>query len=421
MAIVERVKNICLRPKVEWPVIATETTSAGSLITGYVLPLAGVSAVASFIGNSIVGRTIPFVGSYRVPFGAGLGMAVFALVMAIVSVFVVSIIINWLAPKFAGEKNSSQAMKVAVYAYTPAWVAGVLQILPSLGIVVFIAMLYGLYLLYLGLPRLMKCPQEKAVGYTAVVVVCTIVLTIVIGMIGGAIMGVGAMGSNAMRGAFTSSLTPSSPGSGSVQFDKDSLVGKMQALGAKMEESTKKMETAQKSGDPNAQMAAAMDTLGTLMGGGKRVEPIAIDQLKTFVPDKFAGLEKKSSNAEKAGIGGMKVSKAEASYGDGDKRARLEISDTGGISGLMGLAGWMGVQGEKEDDSASEKTEKVGGRLVHQRVSKTGGENEFALVLGDRFVVSARGQGVTVDQLRSALSELDLAKLESMKGAGVTP
>ena len=97
----------------------------------------------------------------------------------------------------------------------------------------------------------------------------------------------------------------------------------------------------------------------------------------------------------------------------------LEISDTGGVSGLMGLASWAGVEGEKEDDSGAEKTQKVGGRLVHERTSKTGGTNEFGIVLGDRFVVSAKGHGVGLAELKAAMSALDLAKLEAMKDVGV--
>src|SRR6185295_1830704 len=155
------------------------------------------------------------------------------------------------------------------------------------------------------------------------------------------------------------------------------------------------MEAAQKSGDQNAQAAAAVESIGTLLGGGRRVDPIAIDQLKPFVPENFAGLPKTSSSAEKTGIAGLMVSKAEARYSDGAaKSVSLDISDTGGVSGMMGLASWVGVEGEKDDDSGSERTQKVGGRLVHERISKTGGSNEFSIVLGDRFVVSAKGNGI---------------------------
>jgi hypothetical protein len=97
----------------------------------------------------------------------------------------------------------------------------------------------------------------------------------------------------------------------------------------------------------------------------------------------------------------------------------LDISDTGGVSGLMGLATWVGVEGEKEDESGTEKTQKIGGRIVHEKTSKTGGTNEFGLVLGERFIVSAKGNGVSVDELKAAISGLDLAKLESLKNVGV--
>jgi len=85
----------------------------------------------------------------------------------------------------------------------------------------------------------------------------------------------------------------------------------------------------------------------------------------------------------------------------------------------MGFASWAGVEGEKDNDSATEKTEKVNGRLVHQRMSKRGGRNEFGIVLGNRFVVSANGNGVSLDELKAAVSGLDLAKLESMANVGV--
>jgi hypothetical protein len=412
VSLIERVKNICLTPKTEWPVIAAEPTSPGTLVSGYVVPLAAIGAIAGFIGGSLIGHSLPYLGSYRVPFLSGLVAALFVFCMAIVGVFVLAFIINALAPTFGGEQNSTQALKVAVYSYTPAWIAGVLQIVPLLGVFGLFAALYALYLLYLGLPRLMKCPADQAVAYTLVVVVCAIILSVVITAVGGTIAGAGLIGRSALGGAASRS-------SSEVQFDKNSAMGKLQDLGNKLEQSNKKMEAAQKSGDEKAQVAAAFEGLGTLLGGGKRVDPIAIDELKSLVPESFAGLPKTASSAERTGIAGLMVSKAEATYRDGAaKSVRLDISDTGGVSGLLGLASWAGVEGEKDDDSGSEKTQKVGGRLVHERTSKTGGTNEFSIVLGDRFVVSAKSSGIGVNELKAAVAGLDLAKLESMKDAG---
>ena len=412
MDIVERAKKICLSPQIEWPVIAAEPAAPSTLLLGYAAPLAAIGAVAGFIGRTLVGTTLPFVGTYRQPIVSGLVMACFGFVMALVGVFIVSLIVDALAPTFGGQKSSSQALKVAVYSYTPAWIAGVLQIVPVLGILGFFAALYGIYLLYLGLPRLMKNPDDKSIVYTLVVVVCAIVITVVLGAIGALFVGAGMAGAGAMTASRRSS---------EVQFDKNSTLGKLDAISKKLEESNKKMEAAAKAGDTNAQAAAAAETLGTLLGGGKRVEPVAIDQLKAFVPDTMAGLPKTASNAEKSGFAGLMVSKAEATYDDrAGKRVKLEISDTGGVSGLMAFAGWAGVEGEKEDDNGSERTTKINGRLTHEKSSKTGGTNEFAVVIGDRFVVSATGNGVDLGALKSAVSSLDLGKLESMKSIGVS-
>lgn len=413
MDLVQRAKNICLSPTTEWPVIAAEETPPASLVTQYVVPLAAIGAIAGLIGGSLVGHTIPFVGTYRVPIMTGLVGAVFAFVMAVLGVILIAFIINMLAPTFGAEKNTAQALKVAVYSYTPAWIAAALNILPVLGVLVLLASLYGLYLLYLGLPRLMKCPPEKAIGYTAVVVVCAVVVSLVFAVVGGMVVGVGMTGSGIAGSGASRTLA------GDVKYDKDSPLGKLQALGDKLDESNKKMDAAAQRGDQKGEMAAAMEGLGALLGGGKRVEPLAVDQLKPFLPASFAGLSQTSSDAERTGLAGLMIARATAIYDDGgEKSVTLEISDTGGVSGLMGLASWAGVQGVEENDDRYERTTKADGRLVHEVRSKTGGMNEFAVVLGDRFVVNAQSSSIDLNGLKAAVGSLDLAKLEGMKSVG---
>jgi hypothetical protein len=204
-----------------------------------------------------------------------------------------------------------------------------------------------------------------------------------------------------------------------VVYDKDSTMGKLQEFGRQMDERAKKMEDAEKRGDQAGQVGAAMEGLGALFGGGRRVDPVNIAQLKPFVPASFANLPRLHSSAEKTGMGPIMVSKAQATYGDNaGKEVTLEVTDTGGVSGLVGLAGWMGIQEEKETDDGYERTNKVGNRLVHEKTSKSG-DNEFGIVLGDRFMVSARGRGVELGELKTAVSSLELGKIEALKDVGV--
>jgi hypothetical protein len=410
MDLIGRVKKICLSPQTEWSVIAEESTPAAGLITQYVLPLAAVAAVAGFIGGSLIGQTLPFVGTYRAPLATGLGLAVFSVVTAVIGVVVIALIIDALAPTFGAQKNSAQAFKVAAYSFTPAWVAGVFQIVPALAILAVLGGLYGLYLLYLGLPRLMKCPADKAVGYTVVVVISAIVVSLVMSVIGGTLIA-GRMGAGGMAGV---GGAPES----SVAVDPNSALGKLQKLGEALEKSADKGAAAERAGDQAGQVAAGLEGLSTLLGGGARVDPLDINLLKPLVPETFAGLPRTSSNAEKTGIGIIMVSKAEATYGDAGREVRLEIADTGGVSGLVGLAAWTGVQEERESADGYSRTQKVDGRLTHMESSKSG-DDEFGVVIGERFMVSAKSRTLDVNALRSAVSGLDLGKLESMKDVGV--
>jgi len=114
-------------------------------------------------------------------------------------------------------------------------------------------------------------------------------------------------------------------------------------------------------------------------------------------------------------VSGLMTAKAEGVYNDGaGKNVDLEVVDTGGASGLMGLASWMNVQAEREDNYRRESTHKEGNRLVHEEVNKQGGSNKYAIVLNDRFVVTARGNA-PIDALKSGVASLDLGKLESLK------
>ena len=184
MSLVARVKNILLQPKTEWPVIAGEQATTGSLYTGYIIPLAAIAPVASFIGWSVIGARIPLIGGFvRWPIGTGVTYAVAIYVLSLVNVFVLALIIDALAPTFGGQKNQLQALKVSAYSYTALWVGGIFYLIPSIGLLVLLAALYSCFLMFLGLPVLMKAPEDKAAGYAAVVIIVAIVLYFVLGAI----------------------------------------------------------------------------------------------------------------------------------------------------------------------------------------------------------------------------------------------
>ncbi len=196
--LIERVKSIVLSPKSEWEKIAAEPADVKSLFIGYAMILAAIPAVCGLLGSTLIGISLPIVGNFRTPVGSALVTMVVGYVLGLAAIYVVSLIVTALAPTFDGQKDPVAALKLVVYSSTPVWLAGVFSLIPMLGVLGIIAGLYGLYLLYLGLSPLMKNPQEKSIGYTALIIVCYIVVAMIMAMIVGAVAGTGAM----MRGRF---------------------------------------------------------------------------------------------------------------------------------------------------------------------------------------------------------------------------
>lgn len=184
--IVQRAKDILLKPKETWPVIAVEPATTQSIYMPYVLALAAIGPLAGFIGGQVFGITV-FGVTYHPPIAGALVSAVVSYGLGLATIFALALVIDGLAPNFGGQKDQVQALKVAAYSATAGWVGGIFGLVPALAPIGILFGLYGLYLLYLGLPILMKAPQDKAVGYTVVVVIVAIMLFLVVGAAVGAL------------------------------------------------------------------------------------------------------------------------------------------------------------------------------------------------------------------------------------------
>ena len=187
MNLFERVKGILLNPRAEWSIIEREQGDMAYLFMNYVAILAAIPAVCGFIGSSLIGISLPGLGTVRVPIVTGLMGAVLGYLLTFAMVYIVAQLADLLAPTFQGQKNFESALKLVVYSYTPAWLAGVFLLIPSLGFLTLLG-LYGLYLLWTGIPPLMKAPQEKSIVYTLAIIVCAIVIGLVVGLVQAAIM-----------------------------------------------------------------------------------------------------------------------------------------------------------------------------------------------------------------------------------------
>lgn len=405
MDIIERVKSILFQPTPTWATIEAEPADVAGLYTRYLMVLAAIPAVCGFIGMSLIGMGA-FGVSLRVPLVAGLANMVVAYVLSLVGVFVLALIVDALAPRFGGQKSSIQALKLAVYASTAAMLGGVFSLLPSLAMLGLLAALYSIYLLYVGLPVLMKNPPEKTLAYTAVVLVAAIVMGLVMGAVSSVFM---PRGGTLLGSADAPAISVSTPG-GSVSIDTAGL----EAASKKMEEAARQMEQAQKSQDPTAMAAAtgnAAAAAAGMLGGG---QAIAAQSLKAGLPEQLADMARTGFDVQDGAALGLPTSQASAQYSNGKAEARLEITDMGGLGQMAVLAMGM-AQGEKEDPQHAEKTWQEGGRTLHQSYQKDGSQAEFRVVLKNGIVVSLEADDMDIGAVRRLMSQVNLSTLEGLQ------
>ncbi len=183
MNLIDRAKNILLSPGSEWEVIRSESSTTSELFSGYAVFLAAIPAIAGFIGYYLIGISLGAFGSIRLEIGTSLTWAILTFILSLLSVYVLAWIIDALAPSFGSAKDFISSLKVAVYAYTAVWVAGIFYIIPSLSFITSLAGIYSLVLLYMGLKQVKTAPPDKIVGYFVVTIIAAVVLYFIIGAI----------------------------------------------------------------------------------------------------------------------------------------------------------------------------------------------------------------------------------------------
>lgn len=185
----DRARDILMKPAAEWEVIDREPATVGSIFVPYALVLAAIPPLALLLGLLLLGGVF-----VNMVMGLFIQIAITFYILNLAVAFGLGFAIDALAPTFGGTKSSVQGLKLAVYSSTPLWVLGIVLLLivsaPGLFWLWFLAGFgYGAYILYLGVPRLMRVPPEKAQAYAAASIGIWFVLMLVARALAGSMIG----------------------------------------------------------------------------------------------------------------------------------------------------------------------------------------------------------------------------------------
>ena len=166
-----RAKAILLDPAAAWLGMEKDIGDPAYLLSRYVAVLALIPALSSFVGATLIGVVAPSGATLRADLFDGLFGAIFSYATSCVIVLLLGLIIDLLAPLLGGRRDFEEAFKLAVYSFTPLWLAGIFLLLPGLRFLLLTGA-YGIYLFWLGMPRLTKVPEGQAVNFTVIIVFC---------------------------------------------------------------------------------------------------------------------------------------------------------------------------------------------------------------------------------------------------------
>ena len=388
--LLERVRAIVLNPRATWPVIAAETDSVGSLYRNWILWLSAITPLATFIGLAVFGLRLPFIGSLRVGVGTLLTQMLLQYALTLLVIFVLALIAAALAPGFGGRSERVAALKAIAYAWTPVWVVGVLHLLPLLGVLTALlglaALGYAAWLLYLGAQATLGVPQERAVGYTAVIIVIGFVLALMMGMLSSTLSGMRSLARGGMEVSIHAPTGTAAVSALSRKFEQ--AAGQMQATGEAMQGKMPATDQAP-------------------------IKPLAPQQLEALLPAGLPGRARGAVSASRGGVGPLLIGQAKADYGSGSDAIRLEIVDMGANRAMLAVAGM--VQTDEHSASGYDKVFQQDGRTVHEQWDAASKHGEYSAIVGDRFVVKAAGTGVGMDALKQAVDAVDMAQLDRLK------
>lgn len=382
-SLIDRAKAILMRPRAEWDRIAAESVDVPNLYLGYVAPLALLAGIASFIGSAIVGSSL-FGASHREPMAAvGIHAAMYV-VSTLIAVVVLAQVTNALAPAFGSVKDREQAHKLAAYGATSALLGGVFAVLPPIAAAVaLVGGIYALVVIYLGLPRLMKTPDDKRPGYFATIIsVCIVVVVVINLLLGSALNATGvienAPGYTFGRASPAKVETEPAP-AGAVAVDLDALRRQAEAMqGA---------------------------------GGMTVVDPARVEaQLPQSLPGGFTLASASSSAA-------LGLAQGEGVYRSGDAELRVIVVQTNATGALIGAASGMNMHESSRSGGGYARTQTIDGRIYSEEVDTASRSASYGVVGRGVAVMAAGTNGVTLDQARAAVETIGVQRLEREFGA----
>jgi hypothetical protein len=170
-------------------------------------------------------------------------------------------------------------------------------------------------------------------------------------------------------------------------------------------------QTAPNAAQASQQMADALQK----MGQAQTATAVDFEKLIAFLPEP-AGWTRSKPEGKQMSMG-VSMSQAQAEYTKGESSIRLEITDSSFNQMFLAPMSMMLMSSYSERSSSGyKKAASLGGSPGFEEWENEPKDGTVTVVVGNRFVVAAKGRHVeNIDAIRALVTAVDLGKLAALK------
>jgi Yip1 domain len=183
--------GLLVRPSAQWQTIADLPPSSFRTLLLYPCLLAILPAVAWYYGTSQVGWTVGDHGdTIKLTVASARQISILFYLGMVGCVAVIGYFIHWMSDTYGADSSLTKGIVITGLTSTPLFIAGLVGFYPLLWVDLLIgvaAVSWSVYLLYLGIPIVMKIPEERGFLFSSAVVGVALVMLICL-MVGSVIL-----------------------------------------------------------------------------------------------------------------------------------------------------------------------------------------------------------------------------------------
>jgi hypothetical protein len=176
--------SILLSPKSTWEAVANMKKNSSTLALLYPAILAALPAAAYFYGTTQVGWVVGDGDAVKFTEESAMKMIPLFYLTQVSAVAVIGWFIHWMSSTYGADSSLTKGIRIAGLTATPLFLAGIVGVYPDVMtnlILGLIAVSWATYLLYKGIPIVMRIPEERGFLFSsAIILIC---LTAIVGIL----------------------------------------------------------------------------------------------------------------------------------------------------------------------------------------------------------------------------------------------